>query len=124
MKISRTDIKKGKAYLLDEYWGRIDRCWPKFSMRSMSVKNRDDAKLIVIRAATEYRNRLLVYLLFRKKKDDQLLISEIFRFWGSSDRFRISDIQASGKNKVSVSLKISTGKGKYAWSKNIEKALD
>lgn len=124
MKISRTDIKKGKAYLFDEHWGRIDRCWPGFFMRSMSARNRDDVKLIVIRAATKYRNRLLVYLLYRKKKDKQLLINEIFRFWGSSDRFRISNIQAFGKNRISVSLKISTGKGSYTWSKTIEKSFD
>lgn len=124
MKISRTDVKKGKAYLLNEHWGRIDRCWPKFSMRSMSTKNRDDARLVVIRATTKYRNRLLIYLLYRKKKNKRLLIAEVFRSWGSSDRFRVSNIQAFGKNRISVSLKISTGKGKYTWSKTVEKTFN
>jgi hypothetical protein len=123
MKISRRDAKRGKAYLLNEYLGKVDRYWPKFSMRSMSANNRDDVKFIVIRAVLRYGNRLLIYLLYRKKKDNQLLVSEIFRAMESSDRFRVSNIQAFGKNRISVSLKISTGKGKYTWSKTIEKTF-
>lgn len=117
MEINNEDVKKTKAYLLETVWGRTDKIWPNFSMRSRAIKGKTDMRLVVIRSFQRHK-RLIVYLLI--KKNSKLICKEVYRLFQSADRYRISDSWVSGKSESFLNMKLSTGSGKNLWAQSIK----